>query len=134
MKMTQRLMIIILGTPYTDPRRTEKKSSSGRKDTASCTLMMSTEGGEPTKLAEGVFDYDIGDNFVAYSKGGQVYVAYTNATDTVQLTNEVTRKPASPRQTETASAIMTKRINRRKTRCSTRWFSTRMCPQPDGGS
>ena len=61
------------------------------KDTASCTLMMSTEGGEPTKLAEGVFDYDIGDNFVAYSKGGQIYVAYTNATDTVQLTNEVTR-------------------------------------------
>ena len=53
--------------------------------------MMSTEGGEPTKLAEGVFDYDIGDNFVAYSKGGQIYVAYTNATDTVQLTNEVTR-------------------------------------------
>ena len=64
--------------------RTEKNSSS-------CTLMISTEGGEPAKLAEGVFDYDIGDNFVAYSKDGQIYVAYTNSTDTVKLTNDVTR-------------------------------------------
>ncbi len=64
--------------------KTEENSISG-------TLMISTEGGEPTKLAEGVFDYEIGDNFVAYSKDGQIYVAYTNAADTVQLTNEITR-------------------------------------------
>lgn len=64
--------------------RTEKNSTS-------CTLMISSGGSEPVKLAEGVFDYDIGDNFVAYSKEGQIYVAYTNAADIAHLTSDMTR-------------------------------------------
>ena len=54
-------------------------------------LMMSTEGAPPAKLADGAFDYGIGNNFVAYTKNEQVYVAYTHSPDTDQVTNEVTK-------------------------------------------
>ncbi len=54
-------------------------------------LMISTGGAAPTKLADGVFDYGIGDHFAAYTKNEQVYVAYTNSPETEQVTNEVTK-------------------------------------------
>lgn len=54
-------------------------------------LMMSTGGAPPTKIADGVFDYGIGDNFVTYAKNGQIYAAYTNSQETDQVTSDITQ-------------------------------------------
>lgn len=53
-------------------------------------LMSSTQGAEPAKLADSVFDYGIGNDFVAYSKNGQIYVAHTNSQATDQVSSDIT--------------------------------------------
>ncbi|MEG2361350.1 MAG: hypothetical protein RSB97_05925 [Christensenella sp.] len=54
-------------------------------------LMLSVSGGAPVMLADGVSNYGIGDDFVVYSKGEQLYVAYTDAQETSQITSDVTK-------------------------------------------
>ncbi len=54
-------------------------------------LMLSGEGGTPIKITDGVTNYDIGDNFVAYTKDDKVSVVYTDSPTTETLTSDVAK-------------------------------------------
>ncbi len=61
------------------------------KDIASGSLMLSTNGNAPVKIAENVVNYALGDNFVAYTKDMKVIVCYTDAQMTQTMTGETTK-------------------------------------------
>ncbi len=60
-------------------------------DITSGDLMLSTGGSEPVKIAENVLNYDVGDNFVAYTKNDTVYVSFTDQQKTVAVTSEIAK-------------------------------------------
>lgn len=59
--------------------------------TTSGALMLSTNGGEPVRIADHVSNYGIGDNFVAYTKEDRVYVCFTNEQNAFSLTSEIAK-------------------------------------------
>ncbi|MDL2220334.1 hypothetical protein LJC55_01560 [Eubacteriales bacterium OttesenSCG-928-N14] len=52
------------------------------------TLFMSVEGAAPKRLAEGVANYGMGENFVAWAEDGKVYVHYWDRNITAQVSTE----------------------------------------------
>lgn len=62
-----------------------------RRDILSGDLMLSTGGSEPIKIAENVLNYDIGDNFVAYTKDDKIYICYTDRQEVLELTSDITK-------------------------------------------
>lgn len=61
------------------------------KDIISGSLMLSTNGSAPVKIAENVVNYALGDNFVAYTKDMKVTVCYTDAQMTQTMTGDTTK-------------------------------------------
>lgn len=61
------------------------------KDIVSGSLMLSTNGNAPVKIAENVVNYALGDNFVAYTKDMKVTVCYTDAQMTQTMTGETSK-------------------------------------------
>ncbi len=61
------------------------------RDITGGALMLSTGGGEPFMIAEGVLNYDVGDGYVAYTKDDKVYICYTNQQNTYPLTSDITK-------------------------------------------
>lgn len=61
------------------------------KDIISGSLMLSTNGAAPVKIAENVTNYALGDNFVAYTKDMKVTVCYTDAQMTQTMTGDTTK-------------------------------------------
>lgn len=59
------------------------------KDIISGSLMLSTNGGQPVKIADNVINYELGDGFFAYTKDNKVHVQYTNAQDSITLTSDI---------------------------------------------
>lgn len=51
-------------------------------------LMLSIQGGQPVKIADGVTNYDVGDGFVMYTKDGKIHLSYTSVQETMVLTAE----------------------------------------------
>ena len=47
------------------------------EDVLSGSLMLSVAGGEPVKITDNALNYDIGDNFVVYTKADGIYITYT---------------------------------------------------------
>lgn len=54
-------------------------------------LMLSTNGGEPVRIADHVTNYGIGENFVAYTKENRVFVCFTNEQNAFSLTSEISK-------------------------------------------
>jgi hypothetical protein len=59
------------------------------RDIVSGSLMLSTNGGSPVKIAENVINYDLGNGYIAYTKEDKVYVHYTNAQDAIVMTSDI---------------------------------------------
>lgn len=59
------------------------------KDIVSGSLMLSTNGGQPVKIAENVINYDLGNDYIVYTKDDKVHIQYTNAQDAVVLTSDI---------------------------------------------
>ena len=58
-------------------------------------LMLSTNGGDPVRIAERVANYGIGDNFVAYTKDNRVFVCFTNEQNAFALSSEISKSRLS---------------------------------------
>ncbi|MDL2238372.1 hypothetical protein LJC56_11215 [Christensenellaceae bacterium OttesenSCG-928-K19] len=81
-----------LGTDVYEPKTNGKDIVfATTRDITSGNLMLSTGGSEPVKIAENVLNYDLGDNFVAYTKDDTIYISYTNQQKTVAITTEITK-------------------------------------------
>jgi len=54
-------------------------------------LMLSVGGNPPTKIAEDVLNYDLGTNFVAYTKDDKIHVCFTDQQKTLVLTSDISK-------------------------------------------
>ena len=61
------------------------------EDVLSGSLMLSVAGGEPVKITDNALNYDIGDNFVVYTKADGLYITYTDMQGTEQITSDISR-------------------------------------------
>ncbi len=61
------------------------------KDILSGSLMLSTGGGEPVRIADHVLNYELGDGFVAYTKDEKVSICFTTEQNAYQLTSDITK-------------------------------------------
>lgn len=77
--------------PKTNGKDIVYKTTRNISGTDAGDLMLSTGGGAPAKIAENVLNYDIGDNFVAYTKDDTIFICFTDQQKTVPLTSEISK-------------------------------------------
>ncbi len=54
-------------------------------------LMLSVGGNAPAKIAEGALNYDIGNNYVVYTKDDAIVLCYTDMQRTDKITGDITK-------------------------------------------
>lgn len=54
-------------------------------------LMLSVGGNPPTKIADDVLNYDLGDNFLVYTKDEKIHICFTDQQRNMVLTSEISK-------------------------------------------
>lgn len=54
-------------------------------------LMLSVGGNPPTKIAENVLNYELGDNFLVYTKDDKIHICFTDQQRNMVLTSEISK-------------------------------------------
>jgi hypothetical protein len=75
-----------------EPRTNGKDIAfSTSRDIMDGDLMLSVGGNPPAKIAENVLNYDMGTNFVAYTKDDKIHVCFTDQQKTMVLTSDIAK-------------------------------------------